>query len=499
MKEVKQILGCLFICLLSEQAMAKDFQIASFGAKSGLHYINTIAINKTIEACAKNGGGRVIIPGGVFRSGSILMKDNVELYLEQGATLLASTDLKDFPMQSKALYRSQKDTVGWRALIFANEVSNIAINGFGTIDGNGAQQKPDPNALKGDLDGRCRNVLFISCKNIRVEGIKMLNSGIWNQHYLNCEDVFVDRISVYNHANRNNDGIDIDGCRRFIVSNSTFDSDDDGIVLKSTGPAACEDIVITNCIVSSFCNAIKAGTESTGGFKNISISNCVIKPSRSEHLISGTAKGIAALSLEIVDGGIMDGVSISNITIEGSDCPLYVRLGNRARKHTTNAPVPPVGVMRNIVMNNIVAYHTGNYSSSITGIPGHYVENLSLSNVQFYNTGGLKQGEYISSINAVKEDEKGYPQPTVWKELPSSGLFIRHAKNIQIRGLMLASEQTDARTPVMAVDVEGLQVQSIAKVNNNTADVFFKGWNVQDVLVETPLAWKKDVMQLDNK
>jgi len=97
----------------------------------------------------------------------------------------------------------------------------------------------------------------------------------------------------------------------------------------------------------------------------------------------------------------------------------------------------------------------------------------------------------------VKEDEKGYPQPTVWKELPSSGLFIRHAKNIQVRGLMLSSEQADPRTPVVAVDVEGLQVQSIAKVNNNTAGVFFKGWNVKDVLVDTPLAWKKQVIQLD--
>jgi len=495
---IKRTLWIVLICLLGRQAMAKDFPVTSFGAKPGLNNLNTIAINKAIEACYKNGGGRVVISAGIFRSGTLLMKDNVELHLEMGATLLASTNVKDFPMQPKTAYRSQKDTVGWRALIFANEVSNIAITGFGTIDGNGAQQKPDPNALKGDLDGRPRNLLFISCKNIRVEGIKMLNAGIWNQHYLNCEDVIVDRINVYNHANRNNDGIDIDGCRQFTVSNSTFDTDDDAIVLKSTGPAACENIVITNCIVSSFCNAIKAGTESTGGFKNISISNCVVKPSNNPHPpIYGTAKGIAALSLEIVDGGIMDGVSISNITIEGSDCPLFVRLGNRARKYIAGASVPPVGIMRNIVINNIVAYHTGNYSSSITGIPGHYVENLSLSNVQFYNIGGLKQGEYIADVTKVKEDEKGYPQPTVWKELPSSGLFIRHAKNIQVRGLMLSSEQPDPRTPVIAVDVEGLQIQSIAKINNSTADVFFKGWNVKDVLVDTPLAWKKEVVQLD--
>ena len=501
MNGVKKALLCSLICfcLLAQQAVAKDFLITSFGAKPGLNNLNTTAINKAIQACYKNGGGRVVIPAGIFRSGTLLMKDNVELHLEIGATLMASTELKDFPLQPRPAYRSQKDPGGWRALIYANEVANIAITGLGTIDGNGAKQKPDPDSkFKSDLDGRPRNILFISCKNIKVEGISMRNAGIWNQHYLDCEDVVVDEINVYNHANRNNDGIDIDGCRRFTLSNSTFDTDDDAIVLKSTGAAGCEDVVITNCIVSSFCNAIKAGTESTGGFKNISISNCVIKPSTNAHPpIFGAARGITGLSLEIVDGGVMDGVSINNITIEGTDCPLFVRLGNRARKHTEDAQQPRVGIMRNIVINNVVAYHTGNYSSSITGIPGYYVENLSLSNVQFFNKGGLKQGEYIEDVTKVKEGEKGYPQPTIWKELPSSGLFIRHAKNVQVRGLMLNSEEVDPRTPIIAVDVDGLQIQSIAKINNSGADVFFKGWDVKDVVVDMPLGWKKELMQLE--
>jgi polygalacturonase len=477
--------------------MAKDFIITDFGAKSGVTELNTIPINKAIDACYRNGGGRVVVPAGIFRTGTIVLRDNVELYLESGSTLSASVNRNDFPLQPQPSYHSLKDPGGWRALIYAMEANHIAVTGLGTIDGNGAQQQPGPEAKTGDMDGRPRNILFISCKNIRVEGIHMRNSGIWNQHYLNCEDVVVDKINVYNHANRNNDGIDIDGCRRFILSNSVFDTDDDAVCLKSTGLAPCEDVVITNCVVSSFCNAIKTGTESTGGFKNISISNCVIKPSRAHNRLFGDSIGIAGLSLEIVDGGTMDGVSISNITIYGTECPMFIRLGNRGRKHTKDAPEPPVGIMRNIVISNVVAYNTGNYSSSITGIPGHYVENLSLSNVQFYNKGGVKNGGFIEDAGKVKEDIKGYPQPTTWKELPSSGLFIRHAKNIQIRGLMWNSEQTDTRTPVIAVDVDGLQIQSIAKVNNSSADVFFKGWNVKDLDVNTPLGWKKEVVQLD--
>ncbi len=496
-KTTIKIIWCFIILLSAKASFATDFLITDFGAKPGKSGLNTIPINKAVEACYENGGGRVVVPAGIFRTGTIILKDNVELYLESGSILSASIERNDFPLQPQPSFHSLKDPGGWRALIYAINANHIAVRGLGTIDGNGALQLPGPEAKTGDMDGRPRNILFISCKNIHVEGISMINSGIWNQHYLNCEDVVVDKINVYNHANRNNDGIDIDGCRRFILSNSVFDTDDDAVCLKSTGLAPCEDVVITNCVVSSFCNAIKTGTESTGGFKNISISNCVIKPSRAQNRLFGDSIGIAGLSLEIVDGGTMDGVSISNITIYGTECPMFVRLGNRGRKHTKDAPEPPVGIMRNIVISNVVAYNTGNYSSSITGIPGHYVENLSLSNVQFFNKGGVKNGGFIEDAGKVKEDIKGYPQPTIWKELPSSGLFIRHAKNIQIRGLILNSEQTDTRTPVIAVDVDGLQIQSIAKVNNSSADVFFKGWNVKDLDVNRPLGWKKEIVQLD--
>jgi polygalacturonase len=487
----------LFLCLFVQQTMAKDFIITDFGAKRGVKELNTIPINKAIEACYKNGGGRVVVPAGIFRTGTIVLRDNVELYLESGSTLSASIDRNDFPLQQQPSYHSLKDAGGWRALIYAMDANHIAVTGFGTINGNGAQQQPGPNAKTGDMDGRPRNILFISCKNIRVEGIRMLNSGIWNQHYLNCEDVVIDKINVYNHANRNNDGIDIDGCRRFILSNSVFDTDDDAVCMKSTGLAPCEDVVITNCVVSSFCNAIKAGTESTGGFKNIAISNCVIKPSRSDHRLFGDSIGITGISLEIVDGGIMDGVSISNISIYATECPLYIRLGDRGRKHTKEAPEPPVGKMRNIVINNIVAYNTGNYSASITGIPGHYVENVSLSNIQFFNKGGINNGDYSNDIEKVKEDIKGYPQPTVWKVLPSSGLFIRHAKNIQLRGLMLGSENVDVRIPVIASDVDGLQIQSIGKLNNCSAGLFFKGRDVTDIKIDTPLGWEKEVLEVE--
>lgn len=474
----------------------RQYNIVAYGAKNDTTQLSTKAINNAINDCHNNGGGKVIIPAGKYVTGTLFLKSNVELHFENGAYLLASLDYDDFPIQPVTEYRSLKEGVGWSSLIYAVGAENIAITGNGTIDGRGKGRKGRINGVAGDANGRPRNILFISCKNVFVSDVKMLNSALWNQHYLDCEDVTVNNIKVYNHANGNNDGIDIDGCRRFVLSNSIIDSDDDGIVLKSTGEAACENIVVSNCIVSSFANAIKCGTESTGGFKNILITGCIVKPSRNkgERIIKSTPSGITAISLEIVDGGIMDGVLVNNILIEGTECPLYVRLGNRARKHIPEAPEPPVGQMRNIAISNITAYGTGNFGSSITGIADQKIENISLNNIRFVNKGGLQKGKftdilknqekrhdmagnsspdsYLATFREVKEDDKGYPQPTVWGNLPSYGLFVRHVENLQLVNASFSSQKMDPRIPIIAVDVDKLLLKDIETVKSEKkADV----------------------------
>ncbi|KAA6299780.1 MAG: Exo-poly-alpha-D-galacturonosidase [Candidatus Ordinivivax streblomastigis] len=493
MKASKTAIGFLVLAALSASGFAQKtpYNIEHFGAVGDSVTLCTDAINKSIETCSSNGGGLVIIPAGTFVSGTIQMRNNVELHLQTDATLLASDHQEDFPRQSQPAFRSQKDPGGWFSLIYAEKASNIAITGHGTIDGNGYRQKPRGKDDEGDKDGRTRNILFISCDHIRIEGIRMINSGIWNQHYLDCEDIIIDRTEVYNHSNWNNDAIDLDCCRRVTLSNSIFDTDDDGITLKSTGAKPCEDIVITNCVVSSFCNAIKAGTESTGGFRNITVSNCVIKPSREPVLINGCLEGITGISLEIVDGGIMESISINNVVIEGTQCPLFIRLGNRARKHTALAPEPPLGKMRNINISNITAYHTGNFSNSITAIPGSYIENVTLNNIQLFNTGGLKTGEYIALADGVKEDEKGYPQPTVWGNLPSSVWFIRHVKNLIMNNLIFGSETIDPRIPIIAIDVKNISIKNSIYTGNSAAASYVFLNHVEGYEIEEPLGWKK--------
>lgn len=474
---MKKLAISSILAVLTFIANARSFNIMDYGEVADTNKVCTQAIQKAIDACHLSGGGTVIIPSGLYKTGTIVMKDNVELHLSEGVRLVASSKDQDFINFPPTDYRSQKDAGGWTAMIYAANAKNISITGRGTIDGRGLGRKGNIKGVPGDCNGRPRNILFISCRNILVKDITMRNSALWNQHYLNCEDVMVSGIRVWNHCNGNNDGIDIDGCRRFILSNSIIDSDDDGIVLKSTGKAPCEDILVRGCIVSSFANAIKLGTESTGGYKNIMISDCIVKPSsnKGKRIIKSTPSGITAISLETVDGGVMDGVTVNNIQIDGTECPLYVRLGNRARRHIPEAPNPPVSIMRNIHISNITAHNAGNFGSSITGIPGHKIENITLSNIHIVNRGGLRKGafrsagddgqrhdigknidfdRYLQSARDVKEDDKGYPQPTVWGNLPSYGLFVRHVKDIRLDNVTFSSVGSEPRKSIIMVDVD---------------------------------------------
>lgn len=469
------------VSIIANKSNRYVYNINDYGANNDTTCTSTKAIQDAIDECSLNGGGRVVIPAGTYKSGTIVLKDNVELHLSNGAILKASRNAEDFIIFPHTEYRSLKDIGGWASLIYADGAKNISITGNGTIDGDGKGIRGMIRNVSGDCNGRPRNILLISCANVRVSDVTIRNAAMWNQHYLNCDDVMVANIRSWNHCNGNNDGVDIDGCRRFILSSSIIDSDDDGIVLKSTGLAPCEDVIVTGCTVSSFANAIKLGTESTGGYKNILISDCVVKPSanKGDRVIKSTPSGISAISLEEVDGGVMDGVTVNNILIDGTECPLFIRLGNRGRKHIAEAPVPPIGTIRNIRISNVTAYHTGNFGSSITGIWDKKIENVSLSDIRIVNRGGLKKGAYrlkdadygmrhdmAGNVFAdkywigekdVKEDDKGYPQPTVWGNLPSYGLFIRHVKNVKMNNVTFESEVEDPRKPLIAVDVDNIE------------------------------------------
>jgi polygalacturonase len=446
---MKKLNFIIIFSLVVNVCFAEDINILTAGAKPNGETLNTKIIQSSIDIISENGGGIVIVPPGQFLTGSLVLKSGVTLEVRKGATLLGSKNLEDY-------LNIQPDLIALRTgqptkqLIYAEGQTDIAITGQGTINGQGAAFSWE---MEGDEPGITRPHLIqlISCKNVKIEDVHMLNSGGWMQHYLGCENLQIKGITVYNHCNKNNDGIDIDGCQDVIINECIVDSDDDGLCLKSTSPKWCKNVVVTNCVVKSHCNALKMGTETTGGFQNIIFSNCTVSPSVDPDPIYGTLHGQSAISVEMVDGGILDQVNINNIVVSETDCPIFVRLGNRARKYTPSAPQPGIGTLRNVTISNVTATTSSKTASNITGIPGAMAENISLSNITITN---LSEGTEEEAKIEVPEKDKGYPTAGMFgNTLPASGFFIRHVRNITMDNVQLFVKGNNVRPAFILHDV----------------------------------------------
>ncbi len=490
-------MAALILSMSAGKAEARDYNIVTYGAKADTTVLSTKALQQAIDDCTKAGGGRVVVPTGQYKIGSIVLKSDVHLYLEQGATLFGSTDLKDYqPMKSDYVsLRTQTSTI---QLIYADKVSNVVIDGFGTIDGRGRAFKK----LSWNDEGITRPHLlrFIQSEDVTVKDITLRNSGCWMQHYLACDRVRIDGIKVFNRNNYNNDALDIDGCHEVIVRGMIADSDDDGITLKSTSPRLCENIRISDCVISSHCNAVKLGTETNGGFRNINITGIVVKPSsdQSSQFFGAPSKiGTSALSLEIVDGGVMENVSASDFTVEGTESPIFIRLGNRGRGYqlkphpqTSSIPSearPPVafpngegeaygglsgkgnddtiselipidhiGSIDGIRIDNFMVMNAGSVGCSITGLVGHPVRNVWLSNISIHHQGGVKADDLQAIRDSISnEKEKAYPEATMWGNLPAKGFYLRHTRNVHFDRIEVHTEEADARPVIVRCDTEG--------------------------------------------
>jgi polygalacturonase len=193
------------------------------------------------------------------------------------------------------------------------------------------------------------------------------------------------------------------------------------------------------------------GTETTGGFRNININNIVIKPSADQaEKFCGQWLGISAIALEIVDGGVMENINLSNFTVEGTLAPIFIRLANRARPHLAGIKKPGVGRINDVRISNVTVYNAGKIGSSITGIPGHCVENVKLSNITIHHKGGVT--ENMLTDNWKDERETKYPEGTSWGILPAKGFFVRHARNIEFENVVIKTEQPDVRPDYIEID-----------------------------------------------
>jgi polygalacturonase len=291
---------------------------------------------------------------------------------------------------------------------------------------------------------------FIQSQDITIKGVTLRNSGCWMQHYLACDRLKIDGIKVFNRNNYNNDALDLDGCHDVIVTDMLADSDDDAITLKSTSPRLCENVRISNCVVSSHCNAIKLGTESNGGYRNISISGIVVKPSADQSSkFFGNDRGTSVISLEVVDGGVLENVQVSNIVAEGTEVPIFIRLGNRARGYYEGQQISHVGTLRNVTISDVTVRDAGSIGSSITGLPGHNVEDITLRNISIEHRGGGQK-----TAVPADEKEKEYPEGTMWGMLPAQGFFVRHARGVVFENIKIRALSEDKRPEYVREDAD---------------------------------------------
>jgi len=416
--------------------------IEDFGAKAGGQDHCTEAIQKAVDQCAAAGGGAVYIPAGRWLTGTVYLANNVTIELANGCTILGTTDKSQYgpPRQLMGAEGEQYST--W-AIFAGKGLHSIAIRGRGTIDGQGSN-------FKYKNGPRPKNLLFESCQDVLIEGLRLRNAGSWMQHYRDCERLTIRDIAVFNHVSYNNDGLNIDSCRDVSIIGCMIDSDDDAVVLKSLSTLPTENVTISDCVISSHCNSIKMGTESGGGFRNITVSNCVICSPRYSQVIYGRQRGLAGVALEIVDGGTLDRVAISNLTIKGVTVPLFMRLGNRARTYGPDQEKPGIGTFRNVVVSNIVATDCSAVGCALSGLPGHNIENVTLNNISLEFDGG---GTREEALRAIPEKPSSYPESTMFDTLPAYGLFCRHVQDIRMHNVRISTRQPDLRHALVMDDV----------------------------------------------
>jgi len=479
---------CLWITWISSPAVASDyaavnspqpfFNVREYGAKADGQTNDAPAINKAIQAAHDAGGGTVFFPAGTYLSGSIHLQSHVTLYLDNGCVILASENPQDYDAAEPNPHDQYQDYghSHWHnSLIWGENLEDIAIEGPGMIDGKGltrnyrSDQKPEGVGNKAIALKNCHNVILKDFKIYRGGWFGLLLTGVDN---LTIDNLMIDT---------NRDGMDIDACKNVHVTNCIVNSPyDDGICLKSSyglGFAkSTENVTISDCIVSGdyvigsvidgtyklypdtmrvpHTGRIKFGTESNGGFKNITITNCVL-----DHC--------GGLALESVDGADLENVTISNITMRDIvNMPIFIRLGARLRGPEGTQP----GHIRKVSISHVVVYSSASRAAStISGIPGHDIEDVTLSDMQIFLQGGGTADQ--ASINPP-EKENAYPEPTMFGTLPCYGFYIRHAKNIAINNIQIHTIEKDARPAIQTDDVKNVQFRFLDLPEDNPKPYF---------------------------
>jgi hypothetical protein len=463
---VKKYFVALILCFQFLHSPAKDYPASLFGIYSDGVTLNTRSIQFAIDYIHQQGGGRLVFDVGRFLTGSIHLKSDVTLHLLEGAVLLGVLNPLDY------------DRTGLTALILSDNEQNISITGKGVIDGQGREVARNVVALihKGLIKDKFRNdrpeveirpmlIYFRSCKNILIRGVTMRNAAAWVQTYDQCKNLEIDSITVDSRAFWNNDGIDIVDCDSVEVANTYIDAADDGVCLKShDSTKVCQNILVRNCKIRSSASAIKFGTASLGGFRNIRLINIkVFDTYRS------------AIALEAVDGGFIENVEADSLQVLNTGHAIFLRIGERIDGKK--------GRLENIRISNVSAEIAATKPDAgyeyegpiedmprnisppiiIAGLPGQKITHLSFNNIELKHPGGGNPQFakiLLNELDSVPEKPNAYPEFSMFRELPAWGIYVRHARDVQFTNLKLTCNKKDYRTAIVLDDVHQSQFLS---------------------------------------
>jgi polygalacturonase len=447
------------------------FNVRSYGATGDGKTVDTVAVNRALEAAAVARGGIVFFPAGTYLCFSIHLKSYVHLYLDQGATILAA----DSPQPGQqtgyngGTYDTPEPNTPWQSyqdyghnhwhnsLMWGEDIHDFSITGPGLIWGKGLSRGTSTSAIGPVFIAEQpgvgnKSIALKNCRNILLRDFSIFKGGHFGLLLIGVDNLTIDNLKI----DTDHDGMNIDCCQNVRVSNCTVNSPwDDGICLKSSfalGYARpTKNVTITNCWVTGWyqlgtvfdgtykrfnattlrpygTGRIKCGTESNGGFINITISNCIFE-------------GCMGYALESVDGALLEDVAITNTTMRDLGTgPIFLRLGARLRgpKDSTK-----VGTMKRILIDNLVCHNAPQSVCSIlSGIPNAPIEDVKLSNIYIETMGG---GTAAEAQIQPPEDVEKYPEPSMFGRMPASGFFLRHIDRLEMSHVEIATTTPDTR------------------------------------------------------
>jgi len=484
MKSLFYPVSGIFILLLTlsgvlqaaEPAAKSLYNVRDYGAVGDGTNLDSPAINAAIDAATQAGGGTVFLPAGTYLSGSIHLRSNIQIFIDAGATLLgAPQSLHAYdpaePFAGHA-YQDSGHSHFHNSLIWGEGLTNVTISGRGTINGGGlvrsaslldrldSHPPADPNSVStDDLRIGNKSICLKLCRNILIRDVTIFHGGWFAILVTGCDNLTIDNVTI----DTDRDGMDLDCCRNTVVSNCRVNSpNDDGICPKSTYALGetriTENLTIVNCQVSGFVEGtlldgtmkpwrggtgrIKFGTESSGGFRNCTVANC-------------TFRSCHGLALEEVDGGIMEDITVNNLSmIDLRDYAIYITTGKRNR--TPNLTTNSRG--HNILISNVIADGVSKMSGiQIMGLPEQPLTGIRLENIRLTSNGG---GTAEDAAIVPKELGNGYPEPGKIGKLPAYGVFARHVQDLELANITVNFQTNDLRPAANFSDIDGLEIDN---------------------------------------